>query len=50
MPATGVVNLLQSLDLGHVALAGADLLEHGEVYRRVIAEAVRTEVARADSG
>ncbi|MFI6076243.1 ROK family protein [Actinoplanes sp. NPDC051343] len=46
--ATGVVNLLQTLDLGHIVLAGADLLEHGEVYRRVIEQAVRTEVPRAD--
>lgn len=46
--ATGVVNLLQTLDLGHVVLAGADLLAHGATYRRVITEAVRTEVPRAD--
>lgn len=46
--ATGVVNLLQTLDLEHIVLAGADLLAHGEVYRRVISEAVRTEVPRAD--
>jgi predicted NBD/HSP70 family sugar kinase len=46
--ATGVVNLLQTLDLGHVVLAGADLLRHGEVYRHVITEAVRAEVPRAD--
>jgi predicted NBD/HSP70 family sugar kinase len=46
--ATGVVNLLQTLDLSHIVLAGADLLRHGEIYRRVIAETVRTEVPRAD--
>jgi predicted NBD/HSP70 family sugar kinase len=46
--ATGVINLLQTLDLGHIVLAGADLLAHGETYRRVIAEAVRREVPRAD--
>lgn len=46
--ATGVVNLLQTLDLEDIVLAGADLLAHGEVYRRVISEAVRTEVPRAD--
>ncbi|WIM92772.1 ROK family transcriptional regulator [Actinoplanes oblitus] len=45
---TGVVNLLQTLDLGHVVLAGADLLRHGEIYRAAVAEAVRTQVPRAD--
>jgi len=46
--ATGVVNLLQTLDLGHVVLAGADLLRHGETYLRSVTEAVRTQVPRAD--
>ncbi|MFC4072456.1 ROK family transcriptional regulator [Actinoplanes subglobosus] len=44
----GVVNLLQTLDLGHVVLAGADLLRHGELYRTAVEEAVRTQVPRAD--
>jgi predicted NBD/HSP70 family sugar kinase len=46
--ATGVVNLLQTLDLGHVVLAGADLLDHGEIYRLAVQQAVRTQVPRAD--
>ncbi|MFI5935173.1 ROK family protein [Actinoplanes sp. NPDC051494] len=46
--AVGVVNLLQTLDLAHVVLAGADLLRHGEVYARAVAEAIRTQVPRAD--
>ena len=46
--ATGVVNLLQTLDLGHVVLAGADLLRHGETYLRSVTDAVRTQVPRAD--
>ncbi|KUL40043.1 ROK family transcriptional regulator [Actinoplanes awajinensis] len=45
---TGVVNLLQTLDLGHIVLAGADLLRHGEIYRSAVERAVRTEVPRAD--
>ncbi|BCY09483.1 ROK family transcriptional regulator [Actinoplanes sp. L3-i22] len=44
----GVVNLLQTLDLGHIVLAGADLLRHGEIYRQVVEDAVRTQVPRAD--
>ncbi|GGN65561.1 sugar kinase [Actinoplanes lobatus] len=44
----GVVNLLQTLDLGHIVLAGADLLEHGEIYRGAVEHAVRTQVPRAD--
>jgi predicted NBD/HSP70 family sugar kinase len=46
--ATGVVNLLQTLDLGHVVLAGADLLRDGEIYREAVERAVRTQVPRAD--
>ncbi|GII57664.1 sugar kinase [Planotetraspora thailandica] len=46
--AVGVVNLLQSLDLDHVVLAGADLLPHAATYLDVIRTAVRTEVPRAD--
>ncbi|MEU4161441.1 ROK family transcriptional regulator [Actinoplanes sp. NPDC026670] len=44
----GVVNLLQTLDLGQIVLAGADLLAHGELYRDVVEQAVRTQVPRAD--
>jgi predicted NBD/HSP70 family sugar kinase len=46
--AVGVVNLLQTLDLGHIVLAGADLLRHGDVYRQAVELAVRTQVPRAD--
>ncbi|WP_305784753.1 ROK family transcriptional regulator [Symbioplanes lichenis] len=46
--AVGVVNLLQTLDLSHVVLAGADLLAHGDVYRQAVEQALRTEVPRAD--
>jgi predicted NBD/HSP70 family sugar kinase len=44
----GVVNLLQTLDLGHIVLAGADLLDHGDLYRDIVEQAVRTQVPRAD--
>ncbi|SDS43429.1 ROK family transcriptional regulator [Actinoplanes derwentensis] len=44
----GIVNLLQTLDLGHVVLAGTDLLRHGPVYLDTITRAVRTQVPRAD--
>ena len=43
----GVVNLLQTLDVAHVVLAGADLLAHGAAYREEVQRAVRTEVPRA---
>ncbi|RSD17136.1 ROK family transcriptional regulator [Amycolatopsis eburnea] len=46
--ATGVVNLLQTLDLGHVVLGGADLLPHGELYRAAVEHAVRTQLPGAD--
>ncbi|MGV9212851.1 ROK family protein [Micromonospora sp. RB23] len=46
--AIGVVNLLQTLDLAHVVLAGADLLRHAEHYRAAVEQAVRTDVRRAD--
>ena len=46
--AVGIVNLLQTLDVAHVVLAGADLLEHAETYRAEAERAVRTEVPRAD--
>jgi predicted NBD/HSP70 family sugar kinase len=46
--AVGVVNLLQTLDVAHVVLAGADLLAHADTYRAEVERAVRTEVPRAD--
>lgn len=44
----GVVNLLQTTDVGNVVLAGADLLRHREVYVEQVTKAVRREVPRAD--
>jgi predicted NBD/HSP70 family sugar kinase len=44
----GVVNVLQAVDVNHVVLSGSDLLEHAEIYRAAVAEAVRTQVPRAD--
>ncbi|MFG2041240.1 ROK family protein [Dactylosporangium sp. NPDC048998] len=44
----GVVNLLQTTDVGHVVLAGADLLRHHDVYVEEVASAVRLQVPRAD--
>jgi predicted NBD/HSP70 family sugar kinase len=46
--ATGVVNLLQTLDVNHVVLAGADLLRYADVYVAAVEAAVRDEVPRAD--
>jgi predicted NBD/HSP70 family sugar kinase len=46
--ASGVVNLLQTIDVNHVVLAGADLLGRADVYLDALARAVRTEVPRAD--
>jgi predicted NBD/HSP70 family sugar kinase len=46
--AVGVVNLLQTLDLAHVVLAGTDLFAQAEIYRATIDQAIRTDVRRAD--
>lgn len=46
--ASGVVNLLQTVDLSHVVLAGADFLRHEQVYRDAVAATVRAELPRAD--
>ncbi|MFI6341313.1 ROK family protein [Streptomyces sp. NPDC050535] len=46
--ATGVVNLIQTLDLGHIILAGADLLCHGDLYLRAVERAVTTQLPGAD--
>jgi predicted NBD/HSP70 family sugar kinase len=46
--ATGVVNLLQTIDVDHVVLAGADLIQHAEMYRRAVEHAVHTQMPRAD--
>ncbi|MEU8328860.1 ROK family protein [Micromonospora sp. NPDC048839] len=46
--AVGVVNLLQTLDLAHVVLAGADLLRHPETYLAAVTEAVQADARRVD--
>jgi predicted NBD/HSP70 family sugar kinase len=46
--AAGIVNLLQTVDVDHVVLAGADLIRHADVYRGAVEHAVRTDVPRAD--
>lgn len=46
--AVGVVNLLQTLDLAHVVLAGADLLRHSQTYLAAVTEAVGADARRAD--
>ncbi|MFF0154569.1 ROK family protein [Micromonospora sp. NPDC005203] len=46
--AVGVVNLLQTLDLAHVVLAGADLLRHAETYLAAVTEAVQADARRVD--
>ncbi|NYH40527.1 putative NBD/HSP70 family sugar kinase [Micromonospora jinlongensis] len=46
--AVGVVNLLQTLDLAHVVLAGADLLRHSRTYLTAVTEAVQADARRAD--
>ena len=38
--ATGIVNLLQTTDVNHVVLAGADLLRHPEVYEQATRAAI----------
>ncbi|MFG1914915.1 ROK family protein [Micromonospora sp. NPDC048898] len=46
--AVGVVNLLQTLDLAHVVLAGADLLRHPDTYLTAVTEAVSADARRAN--
>lgn len=46
--STGIVNLLQTVDVDHVVLAGTDLLRHADQYLDAVRRAVRTEVPRAD--
>jgi predicted NBD/HSP70 family sugar kinase len=46
--AVGVVNLLQTLDLGHVILAGNDLLRHAPAYLTAVDQAIHTQLPRAD--
>ncbi|MFF5232613.1 ROK family protein [Dactylosporangium sp. NPDC000521] len=40
--AAGIVNLLQTTDVGHIVLAGADLLRFPEVYRTATRDAIPT--------
>ncbi|MGW3614841.1 ROK family protein [Micromonospora sp. NPDC005163] len=46
--AVGVVNLLQTLDLAHVVLAGADLLRHADTYLAAVEQAVQADARRRD--
>lgn len=46
--SVGIVNLLQTVDVDHVVLAGTDLLTHADQYLAEVRRAVRTEVPRAD--
>ena len=46
--ATGIVNLLQTVDVDHVVLAGADLIRRSDVYVAAVRTAVLREVPRAD--
>jgi predicted NBD/HSP70 family sugar kinase len=45
---TGIVNLLQTIDVDHVVLAGTDVLARQRVYLDAVERAVRTEVPRPD--
>lgn len=45
--ATGIVNLLQTVDVDHVVLAGADLIRRSDVYVAAVREAILLEVPRA---
>jgi predicted NBD/HSP70 family sugar kinase len=45
---TGIVNLLQTIDVDHVVLAGTDALARQASYLAAVERAVRTEVPRAD--
>lgn len=46
--AIGIVNLLQTVDVDHIVLAGTDLFRHAGYYLDEVRRAVRTEVPRAD--
>ena len=46
--ATGIVNLLQTTDVGHVVLGGADLIASADLYMAAVTSAIRSEVPRAD--
>jgi predicted NBD/HSP70 family sugar kinase len=46
--ATGIVNLLQTVDVDHVVLAGEDLIRRSDTYVAAVRDAVLLEVPRAD--
>jgi predicted NBD/HSP70 family sugar kinase len=46
--STGIVNLLQTVDVDHVILTGTDVFQHADQYLHEVRRAVRTEVPRAD--
>jgi predicted NBD/HSP70 family sugar kinase len=46
--AAGILNLLQTVDVKHVVLAGADLLDHVDRYTRAVSSALATEIRRPD--
>lgn len=44
--ATGIVNLLQTVNVSYVVLAGADLIRRSDVYLSAVRQAVLAQVAR----
>jgi predicted NBD/HSP70 family sugar kinase len=46
--ASGIVNLLQTVDVNHVVLAGSGISGHSEVYLSTVQDAVSGEVRRSD--
>ncbi len=45
---TGIVNLLQTIDVDRVVLAGADLIGHADTYLSAVRAAIQEQVPRAD--
>jgi predicted NBD/HSP70 family sugar kinase len=46
--ATGIVNLLQTVDVDRVILAGADLIRRSDIYLSAVRQAVLSQVPRSD--
>jgi predicted NBD/HSP70 family sugar kinase len=46
--ASGIVNLLQTVDVNHVVLAGSGITQHAAVYLAAVQDAVSGEVRRSD--
>jgi predicted NBD/HSP70 family sugar kinase len=46
--ASGVVDLLQTVDLNQIVLAGSGITRHAPIYLDAVREAVRTQVPRSD--